>query len=240
VRLETPAPPVLMADVLTLTGRIRNLSQSAWQVGSGPGRWSVAGYLTRIGRRKQWIRELRTSPPECEVPPNAELAFTLPIDTRGLPAGIYELWIDLRMDHRNWMALHGAVPFTTIVRVETFSHEIAVDTDAVTLPHGGSAVLTGTLRNTCGKPWPAGAGDEPLKIGARLFQESRGGAVREFRALLDRLPEDADDEVGFRLVLDPGDLERGLYELSIDVVKEQEFWLAEKGATSRVVPVVIA
>ena len=34
-------------DILTLTGRIRNLSHTAWQVGSGPGRWSVAGYLTR-------------------------------------------------------------------------------------------------------------------------------------------------------------------------------------------------
>jgi hypothetical protein len=30
------------------------------------------------------------------------------------------------------------------------------------------------------------------------------------------------------------------YELSIDVVKECQFWLAEKGATPRVIPVVIA
>jgi hypothetical protein len=63
--------------------------------------------------------------------------------------------------------------------------------------------------------------------------------VREFRAFLERLPSTADDEVDFRLVLDPGDLERGDYELSIDVVKEYEFWLAEKGATPRVVPVVV-
>ena len=64
--------------------------------------------------------------------------------------------------------------------------------------------------------------------------------MREFRASLERLPETAEDEVAFRLVLDPGELERGDYELSIDVVKEQQFWLAEKGATPRVIPVVIA
>ncbi len=58
--------------------------------------------------------------------------------------------------------------------------------------------------------------------------------------LLERLPETAEDAVAFRLVLDPGELERGDYELSIDVVKEDQFWLAEKGATPRVIPVVIA
>ena len=87
VMLDQPTTHVLMADVVTLTGRIRNLSPSVWQVGSGPGRWSVAGYLTRIGRRKVWVRELRTSPPDCRVPENGELEFALPIDTRGLPAG---------------------------------------------------------------------------------------------------------------------------------------------------------
>ena len=64
--------------------------------------------------------------------------------------------------------------------------------------------------------------------------------MREFRAFLERLPETADDTVPFRLVLNPRELERGDYELSIDVVKEQQFWMAEKGATPRVIPVVIA
>jgi hypothetical protein len=241
VVLDTPTTRVLMADVLTLTGRIRNLSPAAWQVGSGPGRWSVAGYLTRLGRRKQWVRELRTSPPDCRVPQNGELEFALPIDTRGLPAGIYEVWIDMLMDRRNWMALHGADPVAATLRIETFSHEIAVDADAVTLSPGGTAVLSGTLRNTCSKPWPEGAGGEPLKLGARLFRRSvKGEAVREFRALLEGLPETPEDAVAFRLVLDPGELHRGEYELSIDVVKENQFWLAEKGTTPRVIPVVIA
>ena len=97
------------------------------------------------------------------------------------------------------------------------------------------------MRKTCGQPWPEGAGDEPLKVGARLFRPTTGGeAVREFRAPLARLPETAGDEVAFSLVLDPGELERGRYELSIDIVKESQFWLAEKGASPRVVPVVIA
>ena len=241
VMLDTPVARVLMADVLTLTGRIRNLSPAVWQVGSGPGRWSVAGYLTRLGRRKQWVREVRTSPPDCHVPQNGELEFALPIDTRGLPAGIYEVWIDMVMDQRNWMALHGAVPVAATLRIETFSHEIAVDADAVTLSPGGTAVLSGTVRNTCNKPWPEGAGGEPLKLGARLFRRSgKGEAVREFRALLEGLPETPEDAVAFRLVLDPGELQRGDYELSIDVVKEGQFWLAEKGTTPRVIPVVIA
>jgi hypothetical protein len=102
-------------------------------------------------------------------------------------------------------------------------------------------VLSGTLRNTCGKPWPQGTGDEPLRVGARLFRRSvKSEAVREFRALLEGLPETAEDAVAFRLVLDLGDLARGDYELNIDVVKEDQFWLAEKGATPRVIPVVIA
>ena len=80
-----------------------------------------------------------------------------------------------------------------------------------------------------------------LKVGARLFRQSaKSEAVREFRACLERLPETAEDEVALRLVLDPGELERGDYELSIDVVKEDQFLLAEKGATPRLIPVVIA
>ena len=240
VMLDNPAARVLMADIVTLTGRIRNLSDTVWQVGSGPGQWSVAGYITRIGRRKQWVRELRTSPPECRVPQNAELEFALPIDTRGLPPGIYEVWIDLLMDRRNWMALHGAVPATATLRIETFNHEIAVDRENLTLSAGGSAVLKGTLRNLSGKPWPEGAGSEPLQVGARLFRPSdQRDAVCEFRAFLERLPATAEDEVAFRLLFDPGELERGDYELSIDVVKEYQFWLAEKGARPRVIPVVI-
>jgi hypothetical protein len=240
VTLDTPITPVLMADVLMLTGRVRNLSHTTWQVGSGPGRWSVASYLTRFGRRKQWMRELRISVPDAEVPHDAAVEFVVPIDTRGLPAGIYEVWIDMLQDGRNWMALHGAVPFTATLRIETFSHEIAVDADAVALAPGGSAVVSGTVRNACGKPWPEGTGDEPLRIGARLFRSSvHGEAVREFRAFLERLPQTEDDEVAFHLALDPGELERGDYVLSIDVVKECEFWLAEKGATPTVIPVVI-
>ena len=87
VTLDNPVTRVLMADVLTLTGRIRNLSHTAWQIGSGPGRWSVAGYITRVGRHKKWVQEMRTSPPDCQVLPNGELEFALPIDTRGLPVG---------------------------------------------------------------------------------------------------------------------------------------------------------
>jgi hypothetical protein len=242
VMLDNPTTRVMMADVLTLTGRIRNLSGSVWQVGSGPGRWSVAGYLTRMGRRKQRVLELRSvSSPDCRVPQNGELEFALPVDTRGLSPGIYEVWIDMLMDQRNWMALHGAVPLTVTLRIESFSHEITVEADAMALSSGGSAILKGTLRNTCGKPWPEGAGGEPLQIGARLFRSSaKDEVVREFRAVLERLPETAEDEIPFRLVIGGGDLERGDYELSIDVVQEFQFWLAQKGATPKVIPVVIA
>jgi hypothetical protein len=241
VRLDTPISRVLMADVVTLTGRIRNLAPAAWEIGSGPGQWSVACYLTRLGRRKQWVRQVNTTPSDCQVPQHGELEFALPIDTRGLPPGIYEVWIDLLKDRRNWMALHGAVPVAATLRIEPFSHEISVDADALTLSPGHTAVLRGTLRNTCNKPWPEGAGDDPLKLGARLFRRSvQGEAVREFRALLDGLPETFEDAVAFRLVLDPDGLQRGDYELSIDVVKENQFWLAEKGTTPRIIPVVIA
>jgi hypothetical protein len=54
------------------------------------------------------------------------------------------------------------------------------------------------------------------------------------------LPEDPEQAVAFRLMLDAGELQQGRYELSIDVVKEHQFWLAEKGTTPRVIPVVIA
>jgi len=241
VTLDNPVTRALVADVVLLRGRIRNLSHTAWQVGSGPGRWSVAGYVARFGRRTQWVRELRTSPPDCCVPQNGELEFVLPIDTRGLPPGVYEVWIDMLMDRDNWMALHGAVAVSSTLRIGTFSHEIAVDADTVTLASGDTTVLTGALRNTCGKPWPMGTGGEPLKLGARLFrQTNHTEAVREFRAALERLPERAEDEVGFRLAVDSRELQRGAYELSIDVVKEDQFWLADKGATARVIPVVIA
>ncbi len=97
VMFDNPVTRVQMADVLTLTGRIRNVSHTAWQVGSGTGQWSVAGYLNRIGRRTR-LREFRTNPPDCRVQPNGELEFVLPIDTRGLPAGVYEVWIDMLME----------------------------------------------------------------------------------------------------------------------------------------------
>ena len=241
VMFDNPVTRVLMADVLTLTGRIRNLSPTVWQIGSEPGQWRVAGYVTRLGRRKQWLSELRTSPPDCLVPQNGELEFALRIDTGGLSAGIYEVWVDMLMERRSWMALHGAVPAAAILRIETFSHEITVDVDAMTLSHGDAAVLSGTLRNTCSKPWPEGAGAEPLKLGARLCRRSvKEEAVGEFRALLERLPETPEDTVAFHLVFDPGELQRGEYELSIDIVKEGQFWLADKGATPTVIPVVIS
>jgi hypothetical protein len=240
IMLDNPIVRALMTDVPTLTGRIRNLSPAAWHVGSGPGRWSVAAYLTRVGRRKQWVRELRTSPPECRVPQNGELEFALSIDTRGLPPGIYEVWIDMLMDSQNWMALHGAVPAVATLRIEAFGAEIAVDADAVTLSAGGTAVLSGTVRNTCKKPWPQGVGGGPLQLGARLFRRAvNGEAVCEFRALLEGLPETPDDAFTFSLVIDPKGQQRGDYELSIDVVKENQFWLAEKGTTPKVIPLVI-
>jgi hypothetical protein len=129
VTLDSPVTRVQACDVLTLTGRIRNLSHTAWQVGSGPGQWSVAGYLTRVGRRKLWLREFRTSPPDCRVPHDGELEFAVLIDTRGLPGGVYEVWLDMLMDVGNWMALHGAVPAAATLRIEPFSHDIAVDAD---------------------------------------------------------------------------------------------------------------
>ena len=175
VTLDQPLMRALMADVVTLTGRIRNLSSAAWPVGSGPGRWSVAGYLTRIGRRKQWVRQFRTSPPDGTVRQNDELEFSVPLDTRGLEAGTYEVWIDMLQDDRNWMALLGAVPIPATLIVEPFSHEITVDADEVTLSPGGTAVLSGTVRNTCNIPWPEGAGGEPLRLGARLFVRSTDG-----------------------------------------------------------------
>jgi hypothetical protein len=240
VTLDNPSTRALMADVVTLTGRIRNLSPTTWHVGTGPGRWSVAAYLTRVGRRKQWVREVHTSPTDIEVPQNGALEFVLPIDTRGLPAGTYEVWIDMRMDQRNWMALHGAVQVAATLRVEAFTHEIAIDADAVTLSPGSAAALSGSVRNTCGTPWPQGVGDAPLAMGARLFRGTASGeAVREFRAPLERLAGAREDAVPFQMALDPGDLERGTYELVVDVLKEDQFWLAEKGATPRVIPVVI-
>jgi hypothetical protein len=41
-------------------------------------------------------------------------------------------------------------------------------------------------------------------------------------------------------VVDVRELLPGDYDLSIDLVKENEFWMAEKGAMPRVVPLVIA
>ena len=241
VIFDAPLTRVMMADILTLTGRIRNLSATEWLVGSGPGRWSVAGYVTPIEQRRKWLRELRTSPGDCRVPPQGELEFALRIDTGGLPAGIHEVWVDMLMEDQYWMSFHGAVPAAATLRIETFSHEISVDADAVTLSPGDTAVLNGTVRNTCSKPWPEGAGADPLKLGARLCRPAGAGdSVREFRAHLERLPKGPDDTVPFRLVLDPEELQRGEYELSIDVVKEGQFWLADKGATATVIPVVIA
>lgn len=241
MHLDAPVLRALMADVVTLSGRIRNRSSGAWLVGTGPDRWHLSAYITRIGRRKVWVRELRTSPPDCRVAPGDELPFRLDIDTRGLEPGIYEVWLDMRMGERNWMALHGATPVAALLRIEAFTHDISVEPDAVTVPRGSTAVLSGTVRNTCGKPWPNGNGGEPLCLGARLFRPTVNGTpVREFRAHLERLPESVDDAVPFRLEFDPGPLEPGEYELAIDVLKEEQFWMVEKGATPRVIPVVVS
>lgn len=242
VTLETPVLRALMADVVMLRGRIRNVSSSEWHVGSGPGRWHVAGYIARLGRRKQWARQLRTSPPDIVVPPQAEMEFVIPIDTRGLPAGIYEVWVDMLMDPHNWMALHGAVPVAATLRIEAFAHEITVDADALTVAADAMPRVSGAVRKACGMPWPRGESGEPPRLGARLFRRAsgNGGPVREFRAPLERLPESLDEAVAFDLVLDTRELPRGDYDLSIDVVQENEFWMAEKGAAPRVISVAVA
>jgi hypothetical protein len=241
VTLDSPVSRAQAGDALELTGRIRNLSNTTWQVGTGPGRWSVAGYLTRMGRRKQRLREFRTNPPDRRVSHKGELDFTMSIDTSGLQGGVYEVWIDMLMEGETWMAIRGAVPVAATLRVEAASHDIAVDADTMTLEPGAPATLTGTLRNTSGKPWPQGAGGEPLKLGARLFKRSsKGEALREFRAPLERLPAGPEDAVTFRLAVDPGQLDRGDYELRLDVVKEGQFWMADKGAAPKVIPVTVA
>ena len=111
----------------------------------------------------------------------------------------------------------------------------------MTLSPGGTAVLSGTLRNTCGKPWPEGAGGEPLRVGARLFRQSaEGEAVREFRASWSgcRKPRRTRSPSAWCSIQESWSA--ATTTLSIDVVKEQQFWLAEKGATPTVIPVVIA
>ena len=128
-----------------------------------------------------------------------------------------------------------------ILRIEAFRYEITVDADAVTLSPGGTAVLSGALRNTCGKPWPEGTGGEPLQLGARLFRQSveeRGGA---------RIPCVLGATAGNRG--GRGRLPHGVRSRRTGArrlrtqhrcLKEDQFWLAEKGTGPRVIPVVIA
>jgi len=75
------------------------------------------------------------------------------------------------------------------------------------------------------------------------LRELTRDAIDDFDTFMDkglaRLPA-PEDAVAFRLVLDSGALQRGDYELSIDVMKENQFWLVEKGTTPMVIPVVIA
>ena len=172
VTFDNPVTRVLMADILTLTGRIRNLSPTVWQVGSGPGQWSVAGYLTGVGRRKQWLRELRTSPLDCRCRRTANWRSRLRIDTGGLPAGSYDVCVDMLMEERYWMASTARFRSPRPCGSRRSATRSPWTPTPSTLSPGRTAVLSGTVRNTCRKPWPEGAGDEPLKIGARLCRPS--------------------------------------------------------------------
>ena len=114
-----------------------------------------------------------------------------------------------------------------------FDYVIHANFSSVRLKKGGNVDLRVEIQNTGNATWsntgvPA---ERQFKVGARVFYYGNEvDTLKEFRAQLKRetfAPRDLDN---FNITLDTNGLKSGIYLLKVDIVKEQEFWLEDKGA----------
>ena len=167
-------------------GCVRYLPTASGRSGADPAGGSAAGYDPHwAGRRKEWVRELRTSPPECRLPQNGGTAVRP--SHRHPACADDEVWIDMLMDRQTDGAPWAADPLHRYPPDRHVHDEIAVDAEAVLLP-GGSAVLRGTLRNISASRGPKARVASRCKSAPAWFRRSaQREAVREYR-VLERLP----------------------------------------------------
>jgi len=106
-----------------------------------------------------------------------------------------------------------------------------IDQEGINTRRGDSFFLRGKVKNNgnilwsnkCLKP------EESFKIGSRIFKEKTSDvATKELRSYLDRdiYPGDT---CCFEFRIDTVDLDKGIYFLKLDIVKESSFWFEDKG-----------
>ncbi|MGH2499290.1 MAG: N-acetylmuramoyl-L-alanine amidase [Candidatus Limnocylindria bacterium] len=159
------------------------------------------------------------------VPPGASAAASVPFAVPAL--GSYVVRWDLNSGGNWWSALY-ATPYRDMwFRSADWSADWRSDTVARTWTAGESRVVSVTVRNDGGRPWPAG-GSNPVRLGYYWTSDATGN---EFPSST-RAPLPADVPVGQTVTLTipvtappyPTN-----YTLALDLVKEGEFWFKDKG-----------
>lgn len=123
--------------------------------------------------------------------------------------------------------------------MRAWSYAVSGIPAVLTYPRGLlSATLEGTVHNLPEIPVDWENPDSGFRIGGKLYPEFENRTLREFRAPLPSFLASG-ESASFALSLDLAELQPGPYRLEVDIVKENEFWMSEMGASPALYELVI-
>lgn len=103
----------------------------------------------------------------------------------------------------------------------------------IKISRGNEVIIYGELTNTGDCSWDNRdlSSQEAFKVGAKLFSiKQPEKPLGEYRFELPRQQIKPQEKYNFSLHINSSELKEGMYILDIDVVKENAFWFAQKGA----------
>jgi len=111
---------------------------------------------------------------------------------------------------------------------------------SITCEHGCISTIKGIVKNTSDCAWQGDCdGENQLKVGARLYKKGMPSPVMEFRFPFTCNILNQNEEYPFILKIDATSLAPDTYELRLDMVKEGEYWMVDKGANEKIITLTV-
>ncbi len=167
--------------------------------------------------------------------PGAATTVTVPLAVPAL--GSYIVRWDLQSAGSWWSSLYGQPVRDQWFRSADWSVDWINDDVPRDWTAGYTRTVTVTVTNDGGRSWPAG-GASPVRLGYAWTSRATGNAVRSS----DRVNLPADVPPGATVTLTglvTAPVYPGTYTLTLDLLKEGEFWFADKGVAPDDTPVAV-